>query len=169
MFGLCAGLCWWCFFGEIGDTLPADFGVTTGIGIGYGNIPFLLILGIIFTLALYKKVIADDTLLQWANFAYLNWLGHVILLTVYYAPVLGGSAPELGNKIDCWEVWSKERLIATFVVWGIYLLVLLPLVIFKWRKSADLRLKVASGFWFVILFWSVFVEIPKKLIYFRLW
>lgn len=169
LFGLCAGLSWWLVFGEIGDTLEADFQVTTGIGIGYGNIPFLVVLGLIFILALYKKAISDDTVLQWANFAYLNWLGHVILLTIYYAPVLGGQTPELRTTANCWDIWSKPRLSAAIVVWAIYLLVMIPLVLFKFRKSPDIRLKVASAFWFVILFWSVFVEIPKKLVYFRLW
>ena len=169
MFGLCAGLSWWLVFGEVGDTLEADFNVTTGIGIGYGNIPFLILLGTIFILALYKKAVKDDTILQWANFAYLNWFGHVVLLTVYYAPILGGETPELGTAVNSGEIWSSARLITVVVVWGIYLLFFIPLILFKLRKSADIRVKVASGFWFIILFWSVFVEIPKKLIYFRLW
>jgi len=169
IFGLCAGLSWWLVFGEIGDTLEAEFHVTTGIGIGYGNIPFLVVLGLIFLMALRQKAISDDTVLQWANFAYLNWLGHVVLLTVYYAPIFGGATPHLGATDNCWEIWSTPRLTAAIVIWAIYLVILIPLVLFKLRKSPDIRLKVASAFWFVILFWSVFVEIPKKLIYFRLW
>jgi len=167
--GLCAGLCWWNFYGELGDTLQAEFKVTTGIEINYGNIPFLIVLGLIFLLALRKKVINHPTYLQWANFAYINWLGHVILLTIYYAPIFGGETPHLGSAVNCWEVWSKPRIIAAFIVWGIYLLFLMPLVLFKLRKSENLQLKIASAFWFVIIFWSVFVEIPKKLVYMQLW
>ncbi|MEK7309992.1 MAG: hypothetical protein AAB038_04160 [Planctomycetota bacterium] len=167
--GLCAGVCWWDFYGEMGDTLQADFGVTTGVSIGYGNIPFLVILGVIFILAIRYKAIAHPAILQWANFAYINWFGHVILLTVYYAPIFGGETPELGIKADCWDVWSGARLTTTFVIWGIYLLILLPLVLFKFRRSENMQLKIASAFWFVILFWSSFVEIPKKLVYMQLW
>ena len=169
MYGLCGGLTWWLVYGEVGDTLRETFKWDTGIGIGHGNFPFLFLLGTIFIIALYKKAIKNDTILQWANFAYMNWFGHVILLTLYYAPIFGGKTPKLGTTVDCWDEWSSARIIGAFVIWGIYILIVSPIVILKLRKSEDIRVRVACGFWGVLLFWSIFVEIPKKLVYTKLW
>lgn len=164
LYGLCAGICLWVFYGEVMETLQGEFKVTTGVEVNYGNIPLLIVLGLALWLVLFRyQLITDPVLLQCINSFYLTWVLHVVLLTVYYAPVFGGRTVAHGEKIAAIKVWSKPRITAAFMVGGVYALLAIPLTIYAAANTPSVALKVACGYYLIILFWSVLMELRKKL------
>lgn len=162
--GLCAGICLWIFYGEVLETLQGDFKVTTGVEVNYGNIPLLIVLGLALWLAVFKhRLITDPVLLQCLNAFFGTWALHVVLLTVYYAPVFGGATVARGEKTQAIKAWSRPRLIAAFTIGLIYALILIPLVISAAIRTESIILQAACGFYLIILGWSVLMELRKKL------
>lgn len=164
LYGLCAGICLWVFYGEVLETLQGEFKVTTGVEVNYGNIPLLVVLGLILWLVIFRhQLITDPVLLQTINSFYLTWVLHVVLLTVYYAPVFGGQTVAHGEKTPAIKVWSKPRITAAFIVGGVYALMAIPLTIYAAATTTSVALQVACGYYLIILAWSVLMELRKKM------
>ncbi|HLD35275.1 MAG TPA: hypothetical protein VJC37_01005 [Planctomycetota bacterium] len=164
IYGLCAGICLWVFYGEVLETLQGEFKITTGVEVNYGNIPLLVVLGLAGWLVLFRyRLITDPVLLQSINSFFLTWVLHVVLLTVYYAPVFGGQTVAHGEKNPAIKVWSKSRISAAFIVGIVYALALIPLTIYAAVTTQSIALQVACGYYLIILFWSVLMELRKKL------
>ncbi|MEW6026036.1 MAG: hypothetical protein AB1599_01900 [Planctomycetota bacterium] len=162
--GLCAGICLWVFYGEILETLQGDFRITTGVEVNYGNIPLLAVLGLALWLVIFKhRLITDQVLLQCTNSFYLTWVLHVVLLTVYYAPVFGGQTVAHGEKTPAIGVWTRPRITAALIVGAIYALIAIPLFIYLSISTQSVGLRVTCGFYLIILGWSVLMELRKKL------
>lgn len=165
IYGLCAGICIWVFYGEVLETLQGEFKITTGVEVNYGNIPLLIVLGLAGWLVMFRyRLITDPVLLQSINSFFLTWVLHVVLLTVYYAPVFGGQTVAHGEKKPAIKVWTKSRLVAALIVGIIYAVGLIPLVIYAAITTQSIALKVACGYYLIILFWSVLMELRKKIL-----
>jgi len=162
--GLCAGVSFWIFFGEILGTLQTQFKVTTGVRIGYTNIPLLIVLGVLIWLVMAKtEIINNYTILQFINAVYFIWVFQVILLFFYHSPLLGGEIVPEGEKKPAIKVWSKGRITAVVLVAAIYILAVIPMIIYLTMTTGSAGVKIATGFWAVIILWSALLEIPKKL------
>lgn len=165
LYGLCAGICLWVFYGEVLETLQGEFKVTTGVEVNYGNIPLLVVLGLALWLVIFRyRLITDPVLLQCINSFYLTWVLHVVLLTVYYAPVFGGQTVAHGEKVAAIKAWSKSRITAALIVGIIYALLAIPLTIYMAINTQSIGLRVACGYYLIILFWSVLMELRKKIL-----
>jgi len=157
--GLGAGISFWIFYGEILETLQADFGVNTGVHISYSNWPVLIVLGGLLGInwSLYpQSIFAVDSFIV---AFYGTWLFHVVLLTVYYAPVFGGEIVGKGVKNPAVKVWSKTRIMAAAIIALIYVLLIIGLV----QNMLNDLVRIIAGFLVIIMLWSVVMEIPKKL------
>ena len=164
LYGLCAGICLWVFYGEVLETLQGEFKITTGVEVNYGNIPFISVLGLTLWLVIFRyQLITDPVLLQCINSFFLTWVLHVVLLTIYYAPIFGGQTVAHGEKIPAVKVWTKSRMITALVVGLVYALGLIPLVIYAAVNTSSIGLQIACGYYLIILSWSVLMELRKKL------
>ncbi|MEW6524184.1 MAG: hypothetical protein AB1445_11575 [Bacillota bacterium] len=98
---------------------------------------------------------------------YVAWLGHCLLLAVFYHPVFGGETPGAGKVARAISAWSRTRVAAALLVQAmLFVPVLVLSLIFQARGPEWLA--VASGFWFVVAARS-FVEVGKKLYGLKLW
>jgi hypothetical protein len=164
IYGLCAGICLWIFYGETLETLQGEFKITTGVEVNYGNIPLLAVLGLAGWLVVFRyRLISEPALLQCLNSFYLTWLLHVVLLTVYYAPAFGGRTVARGEKTPAIKVWTRARLAAAWTVGLVYALALIPITIYTALTSESTAIRVSCGYYLVILGWSVLMELRKKL------
>ncbi|MEK7310259.1 MAG: hypothetical protein AAB038_05525 [Planctomycetota bacterium] len=165
--GLTSGIFLWCVFGEVASTLKSNHQINTRIVIGHQNIPILVLLGAILSyLLLWHPIKLHPTIWQLINTGFGTWVFHVVLLTIYYHPIFGGALVQANETIPAIKVWSKHRLIASLAVLFVYGTTLIPLVLVKLMPSPDINLKIASGYWVVILGWS-FIEVAKKLFVFK--
>jgi hypothetical protein len=160
LLGVFAGIVMWSLFGEIMETLQGKFNITTHVEIGYGHLPFLILAGIIWVLIIYAQAITNPTIFQFLFTVYAVWLGHVILLSLYYHPWLG--APLKSPEVK----WSKSRLSLTLLTLLIYAGILCVMA-FK-APAYSIQTQVCAGLWFVLLAWS-FIEVAKKYFSLKLW
>lgn len=163
--GIVAGIVMWSLFGEIAETLKAKFSVNTHIEVGYGQLPILVLAGVIWVFIIKAGAITHPAVFQFLMTFYAIWLGHVILLSLYYNPLLGPALP--GHDHDGPTVWSGPRWVFTALTLGIYTGVI-GLMCFGNIGGYHTTVQLSAALWFVLMAWS-FVEVAKKAFHLKLW
>jgi hypothetical protein len=168
LFGLTSGFFAWMLIGEMSEHLGWGWEVT------YSNIWFLILIIYFhyFSLITKRRITIAPSLFQCLNFWFSTWIGHVVLLNVYYNPIFGGATPEVTTKIPVWFLWSSSRLYVSLLVAIAEISFLFYLIYKLWFSNSSLfrsfTLRIAAGYWIMVLFWSAFVELPQKWFYLTL-
>ncbi|MBI4834438.1 MAG: hypothetical protein HY811_06440 [Planctomycetes bacterium] len=160
LMGVFAGIVMWSLFGEIMETLQGKFNITTHVEIGYGHLPFLILGSLIWGLIIHTEAIENPVIFQFLFTVYAIWLGHVILLSLYYHPWLG--EPLKSPEVKA----SKLKVTLTILTLLVYAIILIIMAL----KAPDYSIKtqVSTALWFVLLAWS-FIEVAKKYFSLKLW
>lgn len=162
--GIVAGIVMWSLFGEIAETLKAKFGVNTHVEVGYGQLPILILAGVIWIFILKTNAITHPAVFQFLMTFYAVWLGHVILLSLYYNPLLG--LPLSGHDQPGPTIWSGLRRVFTALTLVVYAVIIGLMAGYINRYQIPIQLSAAL--WFVLLGWS-FIEVAKKAFHLKLW
>lgn len=162
--GIVAGIVMWSLFGEIAETLKAKFNVNTHIEVGYGQLPILVLAGIIWIFIIKTNAIMHPAVFQFLMTFYAVWLGHVILLSLYYNPLLGPALPGHGQSEPA--VWNGPRRFFTGLTLVVYAVILGLMV--AWVSRYGMAVQLSAALWFVLLGWS-FIEAAKKAFHLKLW